>query len=290
MPAVSVILPTCDRPRLVPRALASLLAQTWGDFEILLVDAGRREPPVTANPALAPALADPRVRVLDGRATRNAAMARNTGLRAARGDWVTFLDDDDEYQPDKLASQHALAHATGAPLVVCGYEFVWPRRRRVRQTERDVFRGDEILTRAFLGSPVLFHRREPGLFFDEGRAAGEDMPYAVQFICRHRIRALPNVPRPLVTVHPQPAGKSVHADKASVWQSYRATASLGRADFSREARHAFLARGRLERAMGGHGDWSHFLGCALAVLRTGGTRQGRFLGYALLARVRSRRA
>jgi glycosyltransferase involved in cell wall biosynthesis len=259
-------------------------------LEILLVDAGRREPPVNKNPALAAALADPRVRVLDGRATRNAAMARNIGLRAAQGDWVTFLDDDDEYHPDKLAAQHALARATGASLVVCGYEFVWPGRRRVRQTDGEVFRGDEILTRAFLGSPVLFHRREPGLLFDEARAAGEDMPYAVQVIGRHRLRALPNVPRPLVTVHPQPAGQSVHADKEAVWQSYRATASLGRAVFSRQARHVFLARGRLERAMGGHGNLAHFLGCTLAVLRTAGTREWRFLGYALLARVRSRRA
>ena len=53
MPEVTVILPTCDRPLLVGRALDSLRAQTFTDFELLLVDGNRAGPPVGENPQLA---------------------------------------------------------------------------------------------------------------------------------------------------------------------------------------------------------------------------------------------
>ena len=54
MPLITVILPTCDRGHLLPRAVASVLAQTERDFELLIVDNNRREPPVAATAVLAP--------------------------------------------------------------------------------------------------------------------------------------------------------------------------------------------------------------------------------------------
>lgn len=290
MPEVSVILPTCDRPRLVGHALRSLLAQTFTNLEVLLVDSNRREPPVADNPELAALLRDPRVRLLDGRATRNAAMSRNVGLRAAGGNWITFLDDDDEYRPDKIEAQHALARASGAPLVLCGYEFVWPHRRRRRQVGRTHFTGDEILTRAFLGSPVLFHRRDEHVRFDETLAAGEDLHYALQLTLRHRLHALPCVPRALVVVFPQATGQGVHHDKEAVWRACRASLRLARGGFSRAARHALLAQGQIERAIGGHGGPGHFLGCLIAVLRWRGPHEWRFVIFALMARLRRSQA
>ena len=288
VPEVTVILPTCDRPHLVGRALDSLRAQTFTDFELLLVDGNRHEPPVSENPQLAEALQDPRVRVLDGRATRNAAMSRNVGLQAAHGTWIAFLDDDDAYRPDKVEAQHRLACTSGSPLVLCGYEFVWPGRRRRRQVDRARFCGDEILTRAFLGSPVLFHRRDDQVRFDERLTAGEDLNYALQLVIRHQLRELPCVPRPLVVVYPPSAGRSgVHHDKAAVWRACRVSARLAtRGNFSRAARHALLAQGRLERSMEGYGGNGQFCRCVFAVLRLRGAHEWRFALYALLARIR----
>ncbi len=286
MPNVSIILPTCDRPLLVGRALTSLLQQTYADLEVLLVDGNRREGPVTANTGLAGLIRDPRVRVIDGRATRNAAMARNAGLGAAAGEWITFLDDDDEYRPEKIAAQHALALAAKSPLVLCGYEFVWPRRRRLRQIDRTIFRDDELISRAFLGSPALFHRRTDGIRFDETLSAGEDVPYALRLILHHNLREVPCVPRALVVVYPQPRGTSVHADKEAVWRACRASWRLARHRFSRAGRRALLAHGRLERAMGGHGGARHFLRCVIAVLRTRGLRDWRLAAHAILIRLR----
>lgn len=264
----------------------SVLQQSFRDFEVLLVDANRRAPPVAENPRLTDLLIRPGIRILNGRGTHNAASARNVGLRAARGEWITFLDDDDAYHPEKLEAQHKLATRTGAALVLCGYEFLWPKRRRIRQTEMTTYRRDELLTHAYLGSPALFHRRDSALQFDENLTAGEDVPYALRFIVRHGIHEVPNVPRSLIVVHPQPRGMSVHGDKEAVWHACRASWRIARPCFSRAARRTLLANGRLERAIGGHGTFTEFCRRVVAVLRTRGLREWRLAVFAVLARLR----
>jgi glycosyltransferase involved in cell wall biosynthesis len=286
LPEISIILPTCDRPLLLGRALASLLAQTFPDFEVLLIDNNRTTSRVGENRAVATLLPDARIRILDGQTASSAATARNLGLRAARGNWITFLDDDDEYRPGKLAAQHQLAGATKSPLVLCGYEFVWPNRRRLRQVGRACFRGDEILTQANLGSPLLFHRRHDAIRFDEKLRAGEDVPYALQLIDAFDLREIPCQPEPLVVVHPQPAAHSVHANKEEVWRACRQSWRMSRARFSRAARRALLAQGRLERAVGGYGSRGEFYWRICAVLRTHGWHKWRWALFAVRERLK----
>lgn len=95
MPEVSVVLATCDRPKLLVRALGSVLQQTDVDFEVILVDSNHDCDPVKDNPLVADLLADPRV-VLVRPEPRpySAATARNAGLALVRGEWVSYLDDD----------------------------------------------------------------------------------------------------------------------------------------------------------------------------------------------------
>jgi hypothetical protein len=285
-PEVSVILPTSDRPELLVRAVESILRQTLVDFELLIVDNNRIAPPVVKNGGLADALTDSRVRVIPAENARNAAMARNAGLAAACGAWITFLDDDDWYRADKLAAQHALATATRAPLVLCGYELVWPHRRRRRQLDRDRFVGDEIITHAALGAPMFFHVRDGDLRFDERLSAGEDMLYALQFIQSHAVTQLPSVAEPLVMVTQRADDHGVHSNKEAVWRAYQRTCFAARPGFSREARRAFLAKGRIERAMGGHGGTTELLRSLWAVLRSPLPRKWRLAAFAIDARLR----
>ena len=123
MPSVTVILPTCDRGHLLPRAVASVLAQTEPDFELLIVDNNRREPPVAAHPQAGSWRSDSRVQIVGAPAAGSASAARNAGLAMARGQWVTYLDDDDAYRPEKLARQLTLARRTEVPVVLCGAVF-----------------------------------------------------------------------------------------------------------------------------------------------------------------------
>jgi hypothetical protein len=109
--AVSVIIPTRDRPALARRAVASALAQRGVDVQVIVVDDGSREP--FAPPP------DPRVAVLRHVTSQGVAAARNAGLHAARAPWVALLDDDDFWAPDKLRVQLSTAAAAGAGFVCC---------------------------------------------------------------------------------------------------------------------------------------------------------------------------
>jgi glycosyltransferase involved in cell wall biosynthesis len=100
VPKVSVIIPTYNRPELLVQAVESVLAQTFKDLEVIVVDDGSEEgdiPPLTG-------ITDDRIRFIrqehSGRST-----ARNQGIAEARGEFIAFLDDDDYYLPDKLGSE-----------------------------------------------------------------------------------------------------------------------------------------------------------------------------------------
>jgi glycosyltransferase involved in cell wall biosynthesis len=270
MPAVSVIVPTCDRPELVGRAVASVLRQTLTDLEVVLVDNNRQSGPAHENPLLAALLADPRVVLVATGPLPNAAAARNAGLSVARGEWVSYLDDDDEYHPEKIASQLGRARETGAQLVLCGYTVILPRRARPRQVATDEFRGDALLLDANWGTPFLFHHRDAAARFDETMAAGEDTLFAQSFLLRHDVRVVPNCNRSLVNVFPQVDAPRVHRDGLAIWRSFEATAALVGTRYSPKAVHAYLATGRLFRAQFGHGTFLHFVSCAIAAWRARG--------------------
>ncbi len=100
----SIVLPTFDRAALLPRAIASVQAQTDGDFELIVVDDGSRDD----TAAVVAAIPDPRIRYVRLPANRGLPAARNAGLAVARGVFVGFQDSDDEWLPDKLARQRAV--------------------------------------------------------------------------------------------------------------------------------------------------------------------------------------
>src|ERR1700677_5167969 len=109
MPEVTVVIPTHDRAETIMRAVGSVLSQTHSDFELLVIDDGSND----TTPALMAQVADPRLRLLQHTHNRGAAAARNTGIEAACGRFVAFLDSDDEWSPLKLELQ--LAELKAAP-------------------------------------------------------------------------------------------------------------------------------------------------------------------------------
>ena len=111
VPEVSVVIPTLNRwPTLSASALPSALGQDGVDHEVIVVDDGSTD----ETPARLAELAHPRLRVLRHESNRGVSRARNTGIEAARGAWLAFLDDDDLWSPDKLRRQVDAAHARGA--------------------------------------------------------------------------------------------------------------------------------------------------------------------------------
>lgn len=274
MPVISVILPTHDRPDLVGRALASVLAQHDADFEVVLVDNNQNAAPVAGQTSLRAMLTDPRVKLVHATAARSAGAARNVGLRVARGEWVTFLDDDDEYAPGKLARQLACARLTDAPLVLCGYTVSLNLRQRKIQIKTELFSHDGLLLDAIWGTPFLFIRREPGACFDETLQSGEDICFAQDYLQRRQLKCVPCVPSPLVIVHLQPGARVNERNEAN-WRAARRVLVRFGSRYSRVARRRFLIRALLQRYKGAEGSWPRLLGVGCRLLRQGGFSEGR---------------
>ncbi len=122
MAEISVVIPTFNRAGLVPLAIRSVLAQTHPAAEIIVVDDGSadRTPEVLAE-------FGSRIRAIR-QENGGLSAARNTGIKAARTEWIAFLDDDDEYAPDRLAraaesiARHpeVQAHLTNTAIVAEG--------------------------------------------------------------------------------------------------------------------------------------------------------------------------
>jgi glycosyltransferase involved in cell wall biosynthesis len=131
-PLISVVIPTAGRPVLVARAVRSALQQTYNNFEVIVVIDGDDQ-----SLAVLESMSQPRLRLLRLQQQCGGSRARNEGVRAANGEWVAFLDDDDEWLPEKLQKQIAVAQISTAsdPIVSCKVmartrsgEFVWPRK------------------------------------------------------------------------------------------------------------------------------------------------------------------
>ena len=102
-PLLSIIIPTYNRPYLLPRAVNSALAQTVEDIEVIVVD--------DASPERVQLPEHPKLSIIRLPQNSGGAAARNAGAKAARGSWITYLDDDDELLPNMAAvSLEALAN------------------------------------------------------------------------------------------------------------------------------------------------------------------------------------
>lgn len=114
---ISVIMLTYNREELVGRAIKSILAQTYRDFEFIIVDNGSTDR--SGQIAEEYAGKDNRVRVIH-RERGNIGSGRNAGLDAARGEYVAFIDDDDWAEPDFLEFLLVLAEENHADVAICG--------------------------------------------------------------------------------------------------------------------------------------------------------------------------
>ncbi len=117
-PEISVIIPVYNVEKWLPRAVNSLLGQTFCDFEVLLVDDGSTDGTLDVCRALA--ASDQRVRVLH-QENAGAAAARNTGMAEVCGKYLYFMDGDDWAEPEMLGDMHAFAEENELDLVVAGY-------------------------------------------------------------------------------------------------------------------------------------------------------------------------
>ena len=119
MPSISVIMPVYQAEKFLKASVESVLAQTFSDWELLLVDDGCRD----GSPALCDAFAqrDDRVRVIHKRKNAGVSAARNSGLDMAKGDYIAFLDSDDAFEPKTLETLWCLREQAGTDTAACAH-------------------------------------------------------------------------------------------------------------------------------------------------------------------------
>lgn len=118
MPDVSVIVPVYNIKTLLPRCVASLQAQTWQDFEVWLVDDGSTDG--SGELCDEYAVKDARIHALH-KENGGQGSARDLGLDHARGEYICYVDSDDEVLPDLLENALRTAREADADVVVYGY-------------------------------------------------------------------------------------------------------------------------------------------------------------------------
>ncbi|GAA0540662.1 glycosyltransferase involved in cell wall biosynthesis [Rhizomicrobium palustre] len=205
MPRISVVIPAYNAAATLRRALESVFRQTVPLTEIIVVDDASRDAVSLGNG----------VRVLRHDRQMGAAAARNTGIRAAVGDWIAFLDADDEWLPQKLERQCALC-VPGTSLVFCASEeFASDGSSmgdtfRGRPTHEGVDAWKALLQQNFVSTPTVLAPRELLLKlggFDERLRVGEDQDLWVRLA---RAGRLSYVAQSLARIHVQPASLSAY--------------------------------------------------------------------------------
>lgn len=137
---VSVVIPTHNRADLLPRAIDSVLNQTYSNFEIIVVSDGSTDN--TEEVVKSYSVKDSRIRFIGYSPARGGNIARNTGIEAANGEYVAFLDDDDEWMTEKLEKQVELLNRDDeVGLVYTGVHIIYVNER-VEYNSMSKERGD----------------------------------------------------------------------------------------------------------------------------------------------------
>ena len=98
---VSIIMPSYNTARFLPETIGSVLAQTYENWELIIVD----DCSTDETDAIVASIKDDRIRYYKNQRNSGAAVSRNRALREARGKWIAFLDSDDLWHPEKLEKQ-----------------------------------------------------------------------------------------------------------------------------------------------------------------------------------------
>lgn len=206
-PAVSVVIPAHNAARWLPAAIDSVLAQTFADFELLVIDDASADG--TAD--VARAVGDPRVSVIALPQNVGAAEARNTGIEVARGEFLAFLDADDLALPHRLDRQVGFLRRH-PEIGLCGS---WLRTFDAREETWTAYpRHEQIKTEllfrsGLLQSTIMCRSREMrrlGLHYDPAVALSEDFELWTRCV---EVMRLANLPEVLVRYR-------IHGDNGSI--------------------------------------------------------------------------
>lgn len=192
-PLVSCIIPTKNRPQFIRRAINSALGQTYPHMEVIVVDDSTDE----RTRELVSHLGS-NVRYIKNEKSRGASYSRNVGLLESKGDVIAFLDDDDVWLPQKIASQ--LPCIKQHPLVGCNFILINNNYKRYVKFP-PIVTFEDLLSFNHLGScsfVIADAGAARGCFFDEGLKVGLDWDMWLSIMKKNNLVEAINVDKYLV--------------------------------------------------------------------------------------------
>ena len=202
-PLVSVIIPTYGMPVYLEKAIRSVCKQTTGDWELIVIDDNNPGSPerTGTEKCIKTLSSEVELQYYQHDRNRNGAAARNTGIAHARGEFIAFLDSDDEYMPRRLAicSRHLKECDASIAGVYTGCEF--RRHGKIYNVFNDVKSGNfliETLAGTFMfctGSNIFVRKSVIDELngFDESFLRHQDYEFLVRLFERYNLQAIPEV-------------------------------------------------------------------------------------------------
>ncbi|HVW77097.1 MAG TPA: glycosyltransferase family 2 protein [Alloacidobacterium sp.] len=253
---VSVVIPTHNRPLLVMDAVASALAQTYAALEVIVVIDGSD----SETFALLQSCSDLRLKIIYLNENVGGAEARNIGARAACGEWIAFLDDDDTWLPEKLEKQLACATIVGSSIPIVSSSLIEKRNggsqhilpRRLYQTGEDV--SEYLFCRrsfaygdGMLQTSTLLTRRSLLLDipFQKGLRRHQDWDWLLRAVQQPDV-AITMLSEPLTIMRVEEQGQSV--SRSVDWETSFVWAERMRPHMTPKAYSFFLATECITRA------------------------------------------
>jgi len=202
-PRVSVIIPTYNRVGVLYYALNSVLNQTMQDFEVFVIDDASTD----KTPEYIASVKDPRVHYIRLPTNRFAAAARNAGMEQARGEYIAFLDSDDQWWPTKLEKQVKLMDSLSEDWG-CSYGGAFvnktgglTRHRVFRPRKSGYLIHDYLMSKLVIFTPTFMFRRsclDHIAMMDEALVRSQDVDFYIRMLERYKMAALEE---PLVDIY-----------------------------------------------------------------------------------------
>lgn len=230
-PFFSVIMPTYNSMKhgLLESSIKSVLNQTCGDWELIIVDDGSTDGTVAYAEKF---LWDPRVRVIGGRKNTGMAAARNAGASVARGEWLAFIDHDDQWRAEKLQQCRDFINELPCELVIHGIQVgdlhIFPYSLTML---RDILFEHSL----FAPSAVVVRKNEFEHLsgFDEDADYAADWDLCVRFAANYRVGVLQEV-LSVYSVHDSMASLNLKKMiRCMVYVVEKSKSYIGHSDFAK---------------------------------------------------------
>jgi len=160
-PTVSVVIPTYNRAHLIGKAIQSVFNQSYQDFEIIIIDDGSTD----NTEEIIKGYKDKRINYIKHERNQGISAARNIGIKKARGEYIAFLDSDDEWLPEKLDKQIKVFQNEPPEVgVVCSWSFKINEKGnyigKVCLPKKEGYMYKDLLSSNNLSVPTLLIRKE----------------------------------------------------------------------------------------------------------------------------------